>query len=52
MSLYRITAPHFCAGIEIGGKCAPILRYMRGWAFLQILIYCMKKGWTLEEVTT
>ncbi len=46
--LLRITAPHFCAGIERGGRCAPILRWMRGMTLAEIRRYCARKGWTVE----
>ena len=48
MILVRITAPHFCAGIEIGGRCAPILAYMRGWSLERIHKYCLRKNWRLD----
>ena len=43
--LLRIVAPHFVAGIEINGRCAPILRYMTGWTEKKIREYCKKKSW-------
>ena len=43
--LVRIVAPHFVAGLEIGGRCAPIVRYMRTWTVERIVTYCSKKGW-------
>lgn len=46
--LLRIIAPHFTAGIELGGLCAPIIRYMSTWNIHQIAQYCQKKGWELE----
>lgn len=46
--MLRITAPHFVAGIERGGACAPILRYMKGWTLRQIRDYCASKHWTIE----
>lgn len=51
-TLLRITAPHFVAGIEIGGRCAPILRWMklRRWNRRQIEGYCFHRGWTCKEV--
>lgn len=51
--LLRITAPHFCAGIEVGvtdGRCAPILHYMRRWSLQRIKEYCASKRWTCELV--
>jgi len=51
--LIRITAPHFCAGIDYartGVRLAPILRYMRGWTVREISAYCRQKGWTFQVV--
>lgn len=55
--LYRITAPHFIAGLVVreihGGdlvviQTAPIVRYMSGWAALYVQTYCARKRWELE----
>ena len=59
MTLIRITAPRFCAGVELNttgrvGRCAPILHYMRGWAACNVLAYVAgraEKGWTAEVLT-
>lgn len=53
MMLLRITAPHFCAGIDVGpdGRCAPILHYMRRWPVARIRSYCASKGWRCELVS-
>jgi len=48
--LVRITAPHFCAGVVIGGEVAPILRYMRGWPLQRVLEYCRRKGWRVQVI--
>jgi hypothetical protein len=52
--LIRITAPHFCAGVVIvDGKvtrCAPILRYMRGWITDSVHAYCKFKHWQAENL--
>lgn len=51
ITLIRIVAPHFCAGILISTKndvvvrTAPILKYMRGWETGRVLAYAEKKGW-------
>lgn len=54
MTLVRIIAPHFVAGLEAdGGRvtvAAPILRYMVGWSGKQVADYCVKKRWTWERV--
>lgn len=49
--MIQIDAPHFYAGGEIGGKFAPIIRYMEGWSYDKIVRYCEKKGWKIVEVT-
>lgn len=47
--LIRITAPHFCAGIDTQRKlAAPIIRYMREWPLARIQAYCKKKGWAVQ----
>jgi hypothetical protein len=47
--LIRITAPHFCAGIDTERKLvAPIIRYMRDWSLTRIESYCRKKGWVVQ----
>jgi len=52
--LWRITAPHFCAGIFIWNgtvmDTAPILRYMKGYSPSWIAGYCTRKGWQIEYV--
>jgi hypothetical protein len=55
--LIQITAPHFCAGVElgvngVGVRAAPIIRYMRGWSLQQIATYCTKKKWHMQVVST
>ncbi len=53
LSLLRITAPHFCAGLETDSVCrraAPILKYMVGWTQSQVRRYCRRKGWKIEIV--
>lgn len=53
MSLIRITAPHFVAGLEADGtvkRTAPILGYMLGWDGRKVADYCKAKGWTWERV--
>jgi len=52
--LYQITAPHFCAGIELRNpgqnRCAPILHYMRTWTLRTIQQYVLSKGWKIKPV--
>ncbi len=47
--MLRIVAPHFVAGIVRGGAVAPIISYMKGWTFRQIMDYCTRKGWKVEK---
>jgi len=64
VSLIRITAPHFVAGVEVryvGGawlpleddhydnRCAPIVKYMRDWSPARIRGYCKKMGWAYRQ---
>ena len=48
--LYRIVAPHFVAGVVIGGPAAPIVGYMARWSAERIRRYCGEKLWVLEEL--
>lgn len=57
--LIRITAPHFCAGIDANvikqgylsiNRCAPIVKYMTGWTAIHIKKYCQSKNWKFEIV--
>ncbi len=53
MTLVRITAPHFCAGMtreRFGARwrCAPILQYMADWQLSRIAAYCKIKHWKFE----
>ena len=43
--LIRIVAPHFVAGIDYPMRCAPIVKYMKGWSLNRIFDYCRSKGW-------
>jgi hypothetical protein len=51
----RITASHFCAGVELDQAIAirvpPILHYMRNWPRDRIMNYCNAKGWKAEELS-
>lgn len=49
--LIRITAPHFCAGVIVGERAAPIVRYMRFWDIKRIQAYCTQKGWRYQVIT-
>ena len=46
--LVRITAPHFCAGLVVGQRAAPILRFMAAWPLSRIEGYCKSKRWQCE----
>ena len=48
--LYRIAAPHFCAGFVLGERYAPIIDYIRDWPIDKVAAYCKRKGWELEQV--
>lgn len=55
MNSIRITAPHFCAGVEIDRnsriiRTAPILSYMKGWTVERVTEYCDHKNWKWEVV--
>jgi len=50
--LVRITAPHYCAGLEVlDGKVvetAPILNWAMGKTFREVLIYLRRKGYKVQ----
>ena len=54
-TLVVIDAPHFFAGVCISAqddrvvRCAPIVKYMRGWSRQQVLEYCRLKHWQVSE---
>lgn len=50
LRLLSIDAPHFNAGIELGGRVAPIIAYMRGWSESRIRAYCVAKRWRIEVI--
>jgi hypothetical protein len=50
MCFLSIDAPHFNAGIVVGQRAAPIIKYMLKWDEPQIRAYCAKKGWKVIVV--
>lgn len=63
MPLYRITAPHFTAGVEVGElqnqllpvvyvvkEAAPIVSWMKDMTLPALEAYCQRKSWILELV--
>lgn len=55
MTIWQVTAPHFCAGvIERGGiiiEAAPILRWAISEPLAKFGLYCQRKGWQMERVS-
>ena len=53
MVLFRIDAPHFCAGGDIqNGQivwAAPIISYMVGWDVKKAHDYCKRKKWNITS---
>lgn len=54
--LYRVTAPHFCAGFTVAHdgavtSAAPIIAWMFNKPLAYIRRYCAGKRWKLEVVT-
>ena len=48
MTLVRIVAPHFVAGLETDGivrRAAPIIAYMVGWPDDRVREYVKAQGW-------
>jgi hypothetical protein len=54
VTLWRLTASHFCAGFtEANGRVqqtAPILKWMRGKSLEELGAYFKRRNWTLERV--
>lgn len=54
MTLLRIVAPHFVAGVEAQGsrivRAAPIVHYMVGWSRTRFVGYAEEKGWQWQVV--
>jgi hypothetical protein len=53
LTLVRIVAPHFVAGIETDGtvrRAAPIIGYMVGWSDDQVRTHVKAKGWTASII--
>jgi hypothetical protein len=55
MHLYRITAPHFCAGmiVSLPGivlHAAPIIAWTKGKSVAELFRYCHRKRWHMELV--
>lgn len=46
--LVRITTPYFVAGVEVGVRSAPIIKYMHDWTIVRIVRHCEVKGWDCE----
>jgi len=54
-SLLQIIAPHFVAGLIYDEyffviKTAPIIHYMRGWNVREVMLYCKKKRWAIQDI--
>lgn len=53
LTLVRIVAPHFVAGLETDGtvqRAAPIIGYMTGWRDDRVRAYVKSKGWKASVV--
>ncbi len=53
--LYRVTAPHFCAGLVVGAdsrvtEAAPVLQWAIGQRWVEVLAMTDRKGWRMEHV--
>lgn len=53
MTLLRVVAPHFVAGIVTDGEsvreAAPIMAYMLGWDATRFRAYVRQKSWKVER---
>ena len=54
MILLQIDAPYFCAGCSLNGKyvdtVAPIIKYMKGWTYEEVVTYCKRKRWKVTKI--
>ena len=41
----------FVAGVVVGVRAAPIVRYMAAWSLPRIKDYCEKLGWKVEQLS-
>ena len=53
--LWRVTAPHFVAGIveaQDGAivETAPVMKWAGNWSMAAFRSYCVRKGWKCEVV--
>lgn len=48
--LLRIVSHWFVAGVVVGYRAAPIIKYMGTWSRRRIEAYCQQRGWECEEV--
>ena len=44
-TLVRIVSSWFVAGVVVGVRAAPIVKYMRNWSLVRIMQYCETRGW-------
>lgn len=48
--IVQVTAPYFTAGIVVGKRAAPIVRYMTSWSVDAIRTYANRKGWRVVVI--
>lgn len=48
--LIRISSSYFVAGVVVGERAAPIIKYMSNWDEYDIARYCKKKNWKCEKI--
>jgi len=52
--LYRVEAPHFCAGLVVSAglvvAAAPILHWTMGKQWVEVLSYTETKGWNMRLI--
>ena len=49
--LVRVCAPSFVAGLILGQRAAPVIRYMHDWTLDQVFAYARERGWRVEVIT-
>lgn len=54
--IVQVRGPNFTAGVvfsraEVATQAAPIIKWMKGWSFHQVVSYCKKRNWSCEVIT-
>lgn len=52
----RIKGPTVVGGLVLNFNfivvdTAPVFKYMKGWPYKKVVLYCQKRGWKLERLS-